>query len=190
MKRTESWFLGAAFILLSLLIAVLGFRVQQLKGLVDELRPRPRVGLWAPPYPAATLDGAPVSLGSPSGQFQLLYFFSPTCPVCKQVEPTVAAIHERIADAHAPVDMYGVSAVPVDMLRSYSAEGRGGYPLIPLEPKKMVSLMQVHSVPTMVVVDKEGVIQWANVGPIDDTAEQALGKVIFTDQVQSTDGEH
>lgn len=50
--------------------------------------------------------------------------------------------------------------------------------------------MQVHSVPTMVVVDKEGVIQWANVGPIDDAAEQALGKVIFTDQVQSAHGEH
>lgn len=138
MKRTDSWFLGAAFILLSLLIAVLGFRVHQLKDLVDELRPKPRVGLWVPPYPANTLDGSPVVLGSPQGQFQILYFFSPTCPVCKQVEPQVADIQQRIAVGHAPIDMYGVSAVPVDMLRSYAAEGRGAYPLIPLEPKKMV----------------------------------------------------
>lgn len=189
MKRTESWFLGAAFVLLSLLIVVLGFRVHQLKGLVDELRPQPEVGQWVPPYQAATLDGAPVALGKPQGQFQILYFFSPTCPVCKQSEPKVADIQQRIAVSHAPIEMYGVSAVPVDMLRSYTAEGRGTYPLIPLEPKKMASLMQVHSVPTMVVVDKEGVIQWANVGPIDDAADEALGKVISTQSIHST-GEH
>lgn len=189
MNRTESWFLGAAFVLLSLLIAVLGFRVRQLKELVDELRPKPKVGLWVPPYHATTLDGAPVALGNPQGQFQPFYFFSPTCPVCKQVEPKVAAIQQRIATAHAPVDMYGVSAVPLDMLRGYAAEGRGTYPLIPLEPKKMVSLMEVHSVPTMVVVDKERVIQWANVGPIDDAAEQTLGKVIFAQSIRLT-GEH
>lgn len=189
MKRTESWFLGAAFVVLSLLIVVLGFRIHQLRNLVDELRPQPKAGLWVPPYPAATLDGAPVVLGSPKGQFQVFYFFSPTCPVCKQIEPQIADIHERITVSRAPIEMYGVSTVSVDMLRGYAAEGRGAYPLIPLEPKKMVSLMEVHSVPTMIVVDKEGVIQWANVGPIDDAAEQALGKVIFAQSIQST-GEH
>jgi hypothetical protein len=105
------------------------------------------------------------------------------------VEPQVADIQQRIAVGHAPIDMYGVSAVPVDMLRSYAAEGRGAYPLIPLEPKKMVSLMQVILFRRWSSLTRR-VIQWANVGPIDDAAEQALGKVIFTDQVQSAHGEH
>lgn len=183
MKRMDSVFIGTALICLSLLIVVLSFRIHQLKGLVDEIRPRPRVGEWVPTYPASTLDGSPITLGSPQGRLQDFYFFSPTCPACKQVEPRVAAIHQRIVDSGEPVEMYGVSAVPADMLHGYVAEGRGHYPIVQLESIKMVYLMQVHSGPTMIVVDREGIVKWAHVGPVDNSSEQELAALLFANEV-------
>ncbi len=179
MKRLDSVLIGAAFLCLSLLIVALGFRIHQLKTLVDEIRPQPRVGDWVPTYPSSTQDGSPITLGSPQGRFQVFYFFSPTCAICQQAEPQVAAIHKRILSSHEPIEMYGVSAVPADLLHDYAADGRGAYPLIQLESMKMVSLMQVRSVPTMIVVDREGIVQWVNTGPIDNTSEQLFAKVLF-----------
>lgn len=189
MKRMDSVFIGTALICLSLLIVVLGFRIHQLKGLVDEIRPRPGVGEWVPTYPASTLGGSPITLGSPQGRLQVFYFFSPTCPACKQVEPRVAAIHQRIVDSGEPVEMYGVSAVPADMLHGYVAEGRGHYPIVQLESRKMVSLMQVHSVPTMIFVDRESIVKWAHVGPVDDAVEQTLNGILSIEPPHLTDGE-
>ena len=190
MKRMNSVFTSAAFICLSLLIVVLGFRIHQLKELVDEIRPRPRVGEWVPTYPASTLDGSPVTLGDPQGRLQVFYLFSPACPVCKEMESQIAAIHQRIVDSGELVEMYGVSAVPADMLRGYVAEGRSRYPVVQLESRKMVSLMQVHSVPTMIVVDREGIVQWAHVGPVDDAVEQTLDAILSIEQPHLLHGDN
>jgi methylamine dehydrogenase accessory protein MauD len=60
----------------------------------------PEVGAAAPVVAARELSGAPVELGGPSpdGRATLLFFLSPTCPVCKTLLPVVT----RIARAESP----------------------------------------------------------------------------------------
>jgi len=54
----------------------------------------PAVGAPAPRAVARDLAGAPVSLGGPSGDGRatLLFFLSPTCPVCKTLLPVVTRL--------------------------------------------------------------------------------------------------
>ncbi|HTO68986.1 MAG TPA: methylamine dehydrogenase accessory protein MauD [Myxococcota bacterium] len=54
----------------------------------------PRVGERAPVVAVVDLAGTPVSLGAPSadGRRSLLFFLSPTCPVCKTLLPVVRQI--------------------------------------------------------------------------------------------------
>lgn len=125
MKWNDSWVVRGAFVFVSLLIVVLGFRIQQLKDLVDELRPHPRVGTWAPPYAMSTLDGQPVIFGKPRKRYQVFYFFNPNCPACKTAESQVAGLHRRISRQDGPAEMFGVSAAPAAALEAYRAEGRG-----------------------------------------------------------------
>jgi len=47
----------------------------------------PKVGDVAPSFELTALDNQPVILGQPTTQSTLLFFLSPTCPVCKKMLP-------------------------------------------------------------------------------------------------------
>ena len=47
------------------------------------------VGQQAPPLEALALDGSRISIASPSGRSQLLFFLSPDCPVCGELTPAL-----------------------------------------------------------------------------------------------------
>ena len=61
-------------------------------------RQGPEVGAPAPELHLADLSGEPVTIGGPSpGQRTLLFFLSPTCPVCDTLLPTL----RRVVSAEA-----------------------------------------------------------------------------------------
>ena len=57
----------------------------------------PRVGEAAPGVTAPTLAGAPIALGGASleGRATLLFFLSPSCPVCKSLLPALHSVISR-----------------------------------------------------------------------------------------------
>lgn len=91
--------LWIAVVLLSLLVYAL---VRQVGVLHERVAPAgalmigkgPNVGDAAPLQAAEGLDGAPRTVGGPAedGRSTLLFFLSPTCPVCKQLLPALDAI--------------------------------------------------------------------------------------------------
>ena len=76
-------------------IGVLYERVSPMGALVMDTGPK--VGDSAPVFALSDLDGRPVNVGAPSPRSTLLFFLSPTCPVCKKLLPVIksAAISER-----------------------------------------------------------------------------------------------
>ena len=55
----------------------------------------PKVGEAAPRFELATLTGTTASVGrTTSGRSQLLFFLSPTCPVCKKLLPILKSISQ------------------------------------------------------------------------------------------------
>jgi len=49
----------------------------------------PKVGTASPVFTLTDLAGRPVNIGAPSLSSTLLFFLSPTCPVCKKLLPIV-----------------------------------------------------------------------------------------------------
>ena len=76
-------------------IGVLYERVSPIGALMMDTGPK--VGASAPVFALTDLAGQPVNVGAPSPRSTLLFFVSPTCPVCKKLLPIVksAAVSER-----------------------------------------------------------------------------------------------
>lgn len=55
----------------------------------------PEVGDAAPTFELNDLLGRPQTIGMPSTHSQLLFFLSPTCPVCKKLMPICAPLRAR-----------------------------------------------------------------------------------------------
>jgi methylamine dehydrogenase accessory protein MauD len=52
----------------------------------------PKVGDAAPSFSLTSIAGGAVSIGGQLGRGQLLFFLSPTCPVCKKLLPVIRSI--------------------------------------------------------------------------------------------------
>lgn len=87
-------------VVLALLLAVLAL-ARQVGILYERIAPMgalmldhgPRVGDMSPTFSLEALNGASVAVGLATGQkSQLLFFLSPTCPVCKKLLPILKSI--------------------------------------------------------------------------------------------------
>lgn len=77
-------------------IGVLYERVAPMGALmIDE---GPKVGEQAPMFNLATLAGGRRVIGAPGARSDLLFFISPTCPVCKKLLPVLRSIAADEAD--------------------------------------------------------------------------------------------
>ena len=89
---------------LALLIVVLALS-RQIGILYERVAPMgalmmdtgPKVGEAAPVFNLTALDGRPVSIGAPADRSTLLFFLSPTCPVCKKLLPILQSISRHEA---------------------------------------------------------------------------------------------
>jgi methylamine dehydrogenase accessory protein MauD len=52
----------------------------------------PELGTAAPVFDLTALGGAPLAVGRATGRAQLLFFLSPTCPVCKKLVPVLRSL--------------------------------------------------------------------------------------------------
>ena len=58
----------------------------------------PPVGEQSPHFNLETLDNRRIDIGKPSEQGELLFFLSPSCPVCKKLIPVLRSIQK--AEGH------------------------------------------------------------------------------------------
>lgn len=60
----------------------------------------PKVGETAPTFTLPELGGGKIGIGAATGRTQLLFFLSPTCPVCKKLLPILRSLsqHEQAVD--------------------------------------------------------------------------------------------
>lgn len=92
-------------LLIALAFAVMGL-VRQIGVLHSRLAPAGAlmvdkgvaVNEPAPQVTAADRNGRPVNFGYAGGKAQLLFFLSPTCPICKSLLPAIKSIAKQQAD--------------------------------------------------------------------------------------------
>lgn len=85
--------LGVCVLALSRQIGILYERVAPMGALMMDSGPK--VGELAPPVEVTTWEGRPLTLGGAAAKSTLLFFVSPTCPVCKKLLPIVRSMQGR-----------------------------------------------------------------------------------------------
>jgi methylamine dehydrogenase accessory protein MauD len=71
-------------------VGILYERIAPMGALMLDHGPKP--GEAAPQLALTALDGSALAVGAPGAQSQLLFFLSPTCPVCKKLLPILKSI--------------------------------------------------------------------------------------------------
>lgn len=85
--------LGVCVLALSRQIGILYERVAPMGALMMDNGPK--VGEPAPPVDVTSWEGRALTLGAPAAKGTLLFFVSPTCPVCKKLLPIMRSVQAR-----------------------------------------------------------------------------------------------
>jgi methylamine dehydrogenase accessory protein MauD len=81
-----------ALFALSRQIGVLYERITPLGALVNDSGPK--IGDVSPRFALASLNGGEVAIGPRPGRSTLVFFLSPTCPICKKLLPVLRSVRE------------------------------------------------------------------------------------------------
>jgi len=134
-------------------IGVLYERVSPMGALMMDSGPK--VGGSAPVFALSDLDGRPVNVGAPSPRSTLLFFVSPTCPVCKKLLPVVksAAVSER-----RWLSIVLASDGEADEHRRFVQRAElGAFPYVLSQPLGIA--FHVSKLPYAVLLDEHGVVR-------------------------------
>ncbi len=83
------------FFVLARQVGILHERVAPVGAMINDSGPK--VGELSPVFNLDSLTGGKVNLGQPSGKHSLVFFLSPTCPICKKLLPALKSIQKSEA---------------------------------------------------------------------------------------------
>ncbi len=147
--------LGALVLVLSRQIGVLHERIAPVGAL--DLGKGPRVGEPAPALELETISGSPLTVGgrSRSDRGTLLFFLSPTCPVCDQLIPAIRSLH---AAESSRLDVVFASDGDLARQRSFRHEkGLEDFPYV--VSAELGVAFRVGRLPHAVLIDRDGIVR-------------------------------
>ena len=115
----------------------------------------PKVGAASPVFTLTDLAGRPINIGAPSLSSTLLFFLSPTCPVCKKLLPilkSAAATEKRWLSIVLASD--GDEAEQRAFIRRAGLEA---FPYVLSTPLGVT--YQVSKLPYAVLLDERGIVR-------------------------------
>ena len=147
-------------------------------------RPEDLVNKPAPSFVVTDLDGTRINLTDP-GQVTLIDIWATWCGPCREITPVIIALHKTYADQGLAVLGIAVNdtrknvekyvednGIPYSII---AATSKGDTPLT-----KIIQDYGVRAIPTLVLVDKSGIVRHVSVGTGADKAkfQEELGKLI------------
>lgn len=151
-----------------LLMAVVLALVRQIGVLYERVAPAGamksdsglKIGEEVPVFELRTLDGRPLQLGGErnDGKSMLLFFLSPSCPVCKTLLPVLQAI--RNSEASWLEVVLAGDGDKEEHRAWLKAQGMESWPYV-LSPQLGMT-MQVGQLPFAALVDKSGTLRARN----------------------------
>ena len=134
-------------------IGILYERIAPMGALMTDAGPK--LGEAAPRFDLPALNGSTVAIGGERGKSQLLFFLSPTCPVCKKLLPVLKS------SAQAEREWLDVIVASdgdsTQHLAFYGAAGLQQFPYVLSADLGMT--YRVSRLPYAVLLDERGVIR-------------------------------
>lgn len=173
--RGVSLVLTLGLLLACALVMMLAWQLRELRqerrGLVERIND-PYVGMYVPKVALTALDGGSVVLGEPSADYQLLYFFSTTCPHCLASLPMVKTIAAQVpAASKGRAEMIGVASASAADAGAYARAHALAFRIVANSEIRTAMLFRAHSVPLLLVIGADGRVRHARMGVIDEAAD-------------------
>lgn len=131
----------------------------------------PRVGAPADDFTLRNLDGQPVSLGALRGRPLLINFWAPWCQPCRVEMPVLVRASQQAQQAD-PQGGLIVLAVAIkseaDSVRAFRKEFALPFPVLLDSDNRVLNRYGVDSIPTSLLIDRQGTIRWIQRGTWDD----------------------
>jgi len=142
------------------------------------------ISLEGEPFPALEVDDYLGSVQPPTpddlkGKVVVFFFWAHWCPDCKRQEPVLTALHEEYSDQGlvvvGPTQLYGFvsrgqTATPEEELGYLNGDYTAQFPLPPFmsAPISNDNFLNfgVSTTPTLVIVDRDGIVQLYNPGDL------------------------
>jgi methylamine dehydrogenase accessory protein MauD len=145
--------LGTGFFILARQIGVLYERIAPMGALVNDSGPK--VGDQSPTFSLPSLTGDAVQLGQGQRRSTLVFFLSPTCPVCKKLIPILRSVRDS---EEAWLDVVLASDGEADKHQRFiEYTGLTDFPYL-LSPELGIAY-RVSRLPFAVLLDDQGTIR-------------------------------
>jgi peroxiredoxin len=134
------------------------------------------VGRNSPVFTLNTTGGDTYGLRDKPGYVYVLEFWSIACSACKIAEPVLEAVHNQY-------DSQGVRVVGVNIadtaaaIQQYVSRAGLTYAQVVDRIGNVTSLFKVYATPTIVVIDRKGIVRDVHVGLRAGWEQQLLGLV-------------
>lgn len=115
----------------------------------------PKVGDAAPRLDLQTLDTQAFAFGEARPRSMLLFFLSPTCPVCKKLLPVLRAMHS--SEARSLEIVLASDGERAEHERFQRTERLGGFPY--LLSAELGLAFRVSKLPYAVLLDNSGIVR-------------------------------
>lgn len=134
-------------------------------------------GLQRPQAPAVEfdlLDGSRTSLAVLRGRPVLLVFWSTTCPPCLDEIPDLVRLHDSLSPRGLALIAVAMPYDPPVVVRDFARERLLPYAIAIDVPGRAAQALGVASIPSAVLVDRDGRVAWRQYGRLDELRVRRL----------------
>jgi thiol-disulfide isomerase/thioredoxin len=145
------------------------------------LAPKPvrtEVGDVMPAYGANDLDGKAFDVASRKGAVTLLNVWATWCGPCVYEIPQLNAIHQQFVKNGFEVVGISVDDTGVEGVRQFVQERKIVYPVTIDPDGRIANLLGTSTIPTSVLIGRDGKIAWRKTGAITGNDEATLTTAI------------
>ena len=151
----------------------------------DELLRMHLVGAPAPAWSNVTpLSGAPASVGALKGKVALIDFWASWCGPCRMIAPRLSALKDRLGAQGLVV--VGITTDEAEQAAVFAERHQMRYPVVVDKDGETSRAYSITGLPTMILVDKKGVVRDVFVGfdPGGDARLEAAVRKLLAEPAQ------
>jgi peroxiredoxin len=135
-----------------------------------------QVGDVVQSFATVDLEGNQAAVELPSGQRQLLFIFSTSCPTCITQHPVWDRLTKQIQSDGLTVR--GVSLDSLDTTRAFFKTNPPSYPVIIAPGNRFSRAYRVGRIPQVMLISERGEVEWVHTGALtEDVLNELMSKV-------------
>jgi len=131
------------------------------------------VGLPAPAFNLESLDGEQVALSDHLGEVVVVNFWATWCPPCRAEMPGIEQVYQAHKDEGMVVLAINGQEEAV-LVKNFIDENGFTFPVLLDSNAEALRAYNARSFPMTIVVDRDGVVQYKQVGPITPAQLESL----------------